>query len=170
MNAKYRFGIVSLCSALLAGCSGADSSAPVDVAPESAQQAASTRNGRGGESSSGSCSVPADETTIQAMVEVLQPSFVRSGHERVRARLVKIEKVFDASIVSTPDVDLAMRLDSSGGSDGLPRPIALFPGARFEVSGIYIPKEKAYGTNHERAVIHYTHPPCGSVTINGSTY
>jgi hypothetical protein len=74
----------------------------------------------------------------------------------------------DATAATTTAAQLAMNVASSIDPHGLPQEIPLSAGQVIEVEGEYIPAASANAGG--RAVIHFTHLPCGYVTIDGVTY
>jgi len=159
---------VGVCVVLLsvAGCSdGVDDESSVggDIGiPDTVST--TSRRSRGG------CpSVPGGQTLIRATVMIEAPDFRQHGHEHVRARIVSTSAVGSPQVVTTAEVELAMVI-ARGGAVGLPDELPLLVGETIDVQGVYVPKEQAYGTNHQWAVIHFTHAPCGFATIDGTTY
>ena len=80
--------------------------------------------------------------------------------------------VYDSHIVDTSNTQLALNVKSSIDPSGLPHEIKLTPGQIVEVEGEYIPKStaNAHDKNGAAAVIHYSHAPCGYITIAGTVY
>jgi hypothetical protein len=165
----YRsFALVHSASLILAGCGGTDLS-DAHTLSANAPNEVTTQRKAGGSGNGGCPGVPRGQTLVRATVEVEARDFLKNGHEHVRARITSITSASDKSVITTPEVELAMRFASSG-LGGLPSELPLAPGETLEVEGVYVPKEQAYGTNHKWAVIHFTHAPCGFVAKDGNTY
>jgi hypothetical protein len=97
----------------------------------------------------------------------------RNGdHEIVEATVTSTVSVTDPGVVDSSNVEVAMNVQSSTDSSGLPREIPLAVGDTFEVQGEYIPAAtaNAHNANGAAAVIHFTHSPCGFATIGGQEY
>jgi len=169
-----RLGVIASVAVLaITGCSDGpnaeilptDSDTSVPAVSDTTASTVSRRHPGGG-----SCpAIPQGQTLIHATVTIEAPDFQQSGHEHVRARIVSTSSVGSPKAVTTPEVELAMVL-AGGGTVGLPRELPLAIGQSIDVQGVYVPKEQAYGTNHQWAVIHFTHAPCGFATIDGTTY
>jgi hypothetical protein len=93
-------------------------------------------------------------------------------HELVDGTIQSTVWVYQARIIDTHNVQVAMNVASSKDPAGLPHEIPVSPGQVFEVEGEYIPASSAnaHNANGPAAVIHYTHAPCGYVTLGGQTY
>ncbi len=161
-------GMATFFATLVVGCSdGSTSEEPVDGDLHLPDTLSTTSRRRPG---GGSCpGVPSGQTLIHATVIIEAPDFQKNGHEHVRAKIVSTTSVGSPQAVTTPEVELAMVL-ARGGTVGLPSELPLTVGQTIDVQGVYVPKEQAYGTNHQWAVIHFTHAPCGFATIGGTTY
>jgi hypothetical protein len=111
-------------------------------------------------------------TGIRATVRIDQYLGLRNGrngtHELANATLQNVSWIYQASVEDTTAAQLAMNVASSIDPHGLPQEIPLSAGEVIEVEGEYIPAASANAGG--RAVIHFTHLPCGYVTINGVTY
>jgi len=97
----------------------------------------------------------------------------RNGtHEIAYGTVIDTPWVFNAGIVDTTNVQLAMNVASAKDSAGLPHEIRLAAGQILEVEGEYIPASTAHAhdANGAAAVIHFSHNPCGYVVIAGTTY
>jgi hypothetical protein len=132
----------------------------------------------GGLCSSGACVASACNqrhagvTGIRAMVRIDQYLGLVNGrngtHELANGTLQSVSWIYQASVEDTTAAQLAMNVASSTDPRGLPQEIPISPGQVIEVEGEYIPAATANASG--RAVIHFTHLPCGYVTVNGTTY
>jgi hypothetical protein len=111
-------------------------------------------------------------TGIRATVRIDQYLGLRTGqngtHELANGTLQNVSWIYQASVEDTTATQLAMNVASSIDPHGLPQEIPLSTGQVIQVEGEYIPAASANAGG--RAVIHFTHLPCGFVTINGVTY
>lgn len=174
-SVKLFAALVLLCPQL--DCGPEDATAPD---PASSEQAAL---------SSTSTSVPAPNppptscdqrhtgvTGIQVQVRVDKYQGLIYGsngtHEIAYGTIISTPWVYDSSIVDTSNVQLAMNVKSSKDPSGLPKEIKLSVGQVVEVEGEYIPAStaNAHDSKGPAAVIHYSHSPCGYVTIAGTIY
>lgn len=119
---------------------------------------------------------PAGRTQIDVKVRVDTYGGLQHGrngtHEIIDGTITSIVAVATQSDVDTSNVHLALNVSSSIDPSGLPNEIVLSPGQTLEAVGEYIPASSANASNSHgaAAVIHFTHAPCGDVTINGATY
>jgi hypothetical protein len=117
-----------------------------------------------------------DVTSIQVVVRIDQYQGLITGrngtHEIAYGTITGTSWVYDSSIVDTSNVELAMNVKSPKDSSGLPHEIKLSVGQSLEVEGEYIPASSAgaHDSKGAAAVIHYSHAPCGYVTISGTVY
>jgi hypothetical protein len=96
----------------------------------------------------------------------------RNGaHEIAEGTITQID-ADDDSLIDTDNVQLAMNVASDTDPSGLPEEIPLSQGQVITVRGDYVPSDSAnaYNDNGAAAVIHFTHTPCGWVSIDGQTY
>jgi len=111
-------------------------------------------------------------TGIRATVRIDQYLGLIQGpngtHELANGTLQNVSWIYQASVEDTTATQLALNVASSIDPHGLPQEIPLSAGQVIEVEGEYIPAASANAGG--RAVIHFTHVPCGYVTINGVTY
>lgn len=111
-------------------------------------------------------------TGIRATVRIDRYLGLRAGHngthELANGTLQNVSWIYQASVEDATAAQLAMNVASSIDPHGLPRELPLSTGQVIEVEGEYIPVASANAGG--RAVIHFTHLPCGFVTINGVTY
>jgi hypothetical protein len=110
---------------------------------------------------------------IHATVRIDTYEGTRPGvevHEFARATILNLPWIYDARLLDTMHVELAMRV---GADSGLPQEIPLSTGQQIEVVGEYIPSWAADAPNpngHLDAVLHYTHAECGYSIIAGTRY
>jgi hypothetical protein len=110
---------------------------------------------------------------IHATVRIDTYEGIKTGaevHEFARATIIYLPWIYDARLLDTMHVELAMRV---GADSGLPQEIPLSTGQQIEVVGEYIPSWAADAPNpngHLDAVIHYTHAECGYSIIAGTRY
>lgn len=115
-------------------------------------------------------------TGIQVLVRIDKYQGLINGrngvHEIAHATITHTPWVYDDSIVDTTNAQLALNVKSAKNKTGLPYEIKLAVGQVIEVEGEYIPASTsgAKNDNGDAAVIHFTHNPCGYVTISGSVY
>lgn len=176
-SVKLFAALVLLCPQF--ACGPEDAAAPD---PASSEQA-------GLSSSSSSTPVPAPNpppascdqrhagvTGIQVQVRVDKYQGLIYGsngtHEIAYGTIISTPWVYDSSIVDTSNVELAMNVKSTKDPSGLPKEIKLSVGQVVEVEGEYIPAAtaNAHDSKGPAAVIHYSHSPCGYVTISGTIY
>lgn len=110
------------------------------------------------------------QAVVDGTVTVTQYNGLQHGyngtHEIVIGSLA-VSYSSDSSVLSDVQVQLALNVASAKDSSGLPQEIPLNPGDTFEVQGVYIPPALAQS---QYAIVHFTHAPCGFVTINGNEY
>jgi hypothetical protein len=112
-------------------------------------------------------------TGIHATVRIDTYEGTKPGvevHEFARATILDLRWLYDATLLDTTRVELAMRV---GADSGLPYEIPLSTGQQIEVVGEYIPSWAANDPNpngHLDAVIHYTHAESGYSIIAGTRY
>ena len=97
----------------------------------------------------------------------------RNGtHEIAYGTVTSTSWVFDGGIVDTSNVQLALNVKSSKDPTGLPKEEKMAVGDSVEARGEYIPAStaNAHDSAGPAAVIHFTHSPCGFVTIAGHKY
>ena len=115
-------------------------------------------------------------TGIQVVVRIDQYQGLISGrngdHEIAYGTVIGTPWVFNSAIVDTSNVQLAMNVASAKDPTGLPHEIRLSPGQVIEVEGEYIPAAtaNAHDAHGAAAVLHFSHSPCGYVTIAGTIY
>jgi len=115
-------------------------------------------------------------TGIQVVVRIDEYQGLITGrngtHEIAYGTIIDTPWVFDTKIVDTSNVQLAMNVASAKDSTGLPREIKVSPGQVLEVEGEYIPASTAHvhDAKGAAAVLHFSHSPCGYVTIAGTVY
>ncbi len=115
-------------------------------------------------------------TAIQAVVRVDEYHGLIQGrngtHEIAYGTITSIPWVYDHSLLDTSNVELALNVKSAKDPNGLPHEIKLSVGQSVEVEGEYIPAATAHASDKKgaAAVIHFTHSPCGYVTIAGTVY
>jgi hypothetical protein len=160
------FCIMSLVSA---ACSSAAAPSMTDTDPAALASDAL-------EVGSSSCHVGSGETLVHVTLKVDQYRGLQHGHngdhEIVESTITATTSAGDPSLVDTDNVEVAMNVHSSIDPTGLPHEVPLAAGASFEVEGQYIPAARANAHNAKgaAAVIHFTHSPCGFVTIAGQEY
>jgi Cys-rich repeat protein len=112
------------------------------------------------------------KTSIQALISVGTYRGLIHGfngdHEIFDGTITNTVWVYDAKLIDTQSVQVAMNVHSAKDPSGLPQEIPLSSGQVLEVEGEYIPASAANA--HGEAVVHYTHSPCGYVVINGTKY
>jgi hypothetical protein len=115
-------------------------------------------------------------TGIQAKVRVDDYRGMISGHngdhELIEGTITRTIWVYESDLVDSSNVEIALNVASSRDPGGLPHEIPVSPGQTIEVGGEYIPQAtaNAHNDNGSAAVIHFTHAPCGYVTIGGHNY
>jgi hypothetical protein len=115
-------------------------------------------------------------TAIQVLVQVDEYQGLITGrngtHEIVYGTIVSTPWVYAVKIVDTTNVQLALNVKSAKDPTGLPMEVPLSVGQVVEVEGEYIPKSTASASDAKgpAAVIHYSHDPCGYITIAGTIY
>ena len=115
-------------------------------------------------------------TAIQTVVRIDKYQGLIHGsngtHEIAYGTITSTPWVYDNSIVDTSNVQLALNVKSAKDPTGLPHEIKLSVGQSVEVEGEYIPAATAHASDSKgpAAVIHFTHTPCGYVTIAGTVY
>ncbi len=125
---------------------------------------------------SSSCHAKPGETLVHVILKVDQYRGIQHGHngdhEIVEATITSTDSAADPSLVDTDNVELAMNVRSSTDPNGLPHEVPLAAGDSFEAEGEYIPSAtaNAHNANGPAAVLHFTHSPCGFVTIGGQQY
>jgi hypothetical protein len=125
---------------------------------------------------SSSCHTAQGDTLVHVTLKVDQYKGIQHGHngdhEIVEATITTTTSVANPSVVDTDNVEVAMNVHSSTDPSGLPHEIPLAVGDSFEAEGQYIPAATANAHNAKgpAAVIHFTHSPCGFVTIAGQQY
>jgi hypothetical protein len=115
-------------------------------------------------------------TGIQVVLRVDQYIGVRTGrngpHEIVHGTIIYTPWVYQASIVDTTNVEVAMNIQTATDPTGLPMEIPVRARDQLELEGEYIPKSTANATTAlgPAAVIHFTHSPCGYAVLGGTKY
>jgi hypothetical protein len=118
----------------------------------------------------------AGATAIEAVVRIDRYRGLSRGrngtHEVAFGAITSTPWVFDAAMIDTAHVELALNVASNTDPAGLPDEVRLVPGESILVEGEYIPASRANvrGERVPTAVIHYTHAPCGFVVIKGRKY
>ncbi len=111
------------------------------------------------------------EALVRATLRVDAYAGLRSGrngiHEVFDGAITTLSYDSNPAVFDLHEVHVAMNVASDRNSSGLPQEIPLHAGDTLQVQGIYIPQSQADGP---RAVVHFTHEPCGYVTIEGATY
>lgn len=109
---------------------------------------------------------------IRATVRIDEYLGLRNGrngtHELANGTLQRVLWMYRPSLEDTASMQLAMNVASSIDPSGLPGQVPLRAGQVIEVEGEYIPGATANARG--RAVVHYTHLPCGYAAIDGVTY
>lgn len=115
-------------------------------------------------------------TAIQVQVRIDEYQGMIHGrngdHEIAYGTIISTPWVYDDAKVDTDNVQLALNVKSAKDPAGLPHEVRLTGGQIVEVEGEYIP---AHSTSvHDKkgaaAVLHFTHAPCGYITIAGTHY
>jgi hypothetical protein len=159
----YALGLLAL------GCSSTS-------APSSTDDEAAALGSDALEVGSSSCHTASGDTLVHVTLKVDQYRGIQHGHsgdhEIVEATITTTTSVANPGVVDTDNVEVAMNVHSSTDPSGLPREIPLAVGDSFEAEGQYIPAATANAHNAKgpAAVIHFTHSPCGFVTIAGQQY
>lgn len=115
-------------------------------------------------------------TAIMATVRIDKYSGLINGrngtHEIAYGTIVSTPWVYDSKVVDTSNTQLALNVKSSKDPSGLPHEVKMAVGDLIELEGEYIPSSATSVTdaNGRAAVIHFTHAPCGYITIGGTTY
>jgi hypothetical protein len=118
----------------------------------------------------------AGATAIEAVVRIDRYRGLSRGrngtHEVAFGVITSTPWVFDAAMIDTAQVELALNVASTADPTGLPEEVRLVAGESILVEGEYIPASRANvrGGRGPTAVIHYTHAPCGFVVIKGRKY
>jgi hypothetical protein len=97
----------------------------------------------------------------------------RNGtHEIAYGTIVSTPWVYDSKIVDTSNAELALNVKSAKDPTGLPYEVKLAVGSVYEVQGEYIPAAtaSAHDKKGAAAVIHFSHAPCGYVSVGGTVY
>lgn len=97
----------------------------------------------------------------------------RNGtHEIAYGTVTSTSWVYDHSVVDTSNVELALNVKSAKDPTGLPNEVKMTVGESVEVRGEYIPAAtaNAHDSAGPAAVLHFTHSPCGFITIAGHKY
>jgi hypothetical protein len=125
----------------------------------------------------GVCHIPTNGTVVHALVRVDEYKGLRKGrngtHEVFEGTITQLVSAGKPELVDTHNVEVAMNVQSKRDPDGLPEGgVPLRLGQVVELQGILIPStaSKARNANGPAAELHFTHAPCGSVTIDGKTY
>lgn len=115
-------------------------------------------------------------TALQALVRIDEYKGLISGrngvHEIAYGTITATPWVYDSSVLDTSNVQLALNVKSAKDPSGLPHEIRLSAGQTVEVEGEYIPSSaaSAHDARGRAAVLHFTHAPCGYITIGGTVY
>jgi hypothetical protein len=116
---------------------------------------------------------PGGRTQIDAVVTVESGIKVATGrngaHQLFDGTITTIKEVANASVVTTKKIHAAMNIMSARDPHGLDVALPLKVGQTIELVGEYIPASQANAAGG-RAVVHFTHNPCGSVTYNGKIF
>jgi hypothetical protein len=164
-----KISLLYVFSLFVAGCS----SSP--AAPSTDDEAAALASDAF-EVGSSSCHTTSGETLVHVTLRVDQYRGIQHGHngdhEVVEATITTTTSAANPSLIDTDNVEVAMNVHSATDPSGLPREIPLAVGDSFEAEGQYIPAAtaNAHNANGPAAVIHFTHSPCGFVTIAGQQY
>jgi hypothetical protein len=162
---KNVFGVVLCVTACVTGCSnGSTESASADETSDALDV------------SSSSCHTKPGETLLHVMIKVDQYRGTQHGHngthEIIEGTITTTMSVADPSLVDSSNVELALNIKSSIDPTGLPQEVPVAVGDSIELEGQYIPAAtaNAHNAHGAAAVIHFTHSPCGFVTIAGHEY
>ena len=164
-----KISLLCVLSLVVVGCSSA--SAPSSTDGEVAALASDAL-----EVGSSSCHTASGDTLVSVTLKVDQYRGIQHGHngdhEIVEATISSTTSAANPSVVDTDNVEVAMNVHSSTDPSGLPHEIPVAVGDSLEVEGQYIPAATANAHNAKgpAAVIHFTHSPCGFVTIAGHEY
>jgi hypothetical protein len=116
------------------------------------------------------------EAHVRATVRVDQYVGLKHGfngtHEIFHGTITDMPYASHPDLIDSNNVQVAMNVASRRDDLGLPGEIKLDVGSEVTLEGDYVPAAtaNAFTANGPAAVIHYTHAPCGSVTIDGQTY
>jgi hypothetical protein len=132
-------------------------------------------NGATTASLSASCRPRAGTTYVTATISIDQydgVTYGRNGAHEIADGTISDISADDDSLIDTYNVQLAMNVASDTDPNGLPGEISLSQGQVISVHGDYVPSDSANASNDNgaAAVIHFTHAPCGWVSIDGQTY
>lgn len=115
-------------------------------------------------------------TGIQVLVRINEYQGLIRGrngtHEIAYGTITNIPWVYDDGLLDTHNAQLALNVKSTKNPSGLPYEIKLVAGDLIEVEGEYIPAATSGASNENgaAAVIHFTHNPCGYVSVRGNVY
>jgi hypothetical protein len=169
-NLKHIGLLILLCPPL--GACAVSTAAPHDSEEVATAESAAPRT------TPASCDTPhrMGEAHVRATVRVDRYVGLHKGfngtHEIFEGTVTDMTYASDQSLIDSMNVQVAMNVMSSRDPRGLPNEIKLTPGELVELEGDYVPEAtaSAHTANGAAAVIHYTHAPCGSVTIDGMQY
>jgi hypothetical protein len=97
----------------------------------------------------------------------------RNGpHELFEGTLLRVDEADNEGLIDTENVFVSMNVQDARDRHGLPYEIPLSEGDELEIQGIFIPlaKADAYTQKGDAGVIHFSHAPCGYVTIDGQKF